>query len=87
MSSIYFLHSNQPWQMEYAELYRAKLSEHPPTSEFSQLDILHHLEDHGVGYTPLCDRSTSLSIWLKQQYVSHRFAVRLAHIALDIQEQ
>ena len=46
-----------------------------------------HLKDHDVGYTPLCDRSISQSTWLKQLYVSHRFAVRLVHMALDIQEQ
>ena len=32
MSSIYYLHSQHAWQMEFAELYRAKISDHlPPT--------------------------------------------------------
>ena len=33
MSSIYFLHSKQAWQVELAELYRAKISERLPTSK------------------------------------------------------
>ena len=87
MSGNYFLHSKQAWQVELGELYRAKISEHLPTCEILQSDTLQHLEDHVVGYTLLCDRSISQSTWLKHLYVLHRFAVRLVHMAPDIQEQ
>ena len=33
MSSIYFLHSKQAWQVKLPELYRAKISERLPTCE------------------------------------------------------